>query len=173
MTLARASRWILSGLSIAALAAAVPVAQADCVPPTYWPCETITIGTSGNDTYTGGAGIDCILSQGGNDTVNGAGGGDYLQGGAGDDTLDGDEGDDFLDGRNDNDDLFGGDGDDLLMGSGGNDELYGESGSDDLCGEDGDDVLVGGTTGSNVDYLDGGAGTDTCSEGETYVSCSP
>lgn len=53
-------------------------------------------GTSGNDTYTGGADADIINGQAGDDTLNGGEGADTIDGGAGLDKLYGDGGDDLL-----------------------------------------------------------------------------
>ena len=74
------------------------------------------IGTTYDDTFTGGSGDDNFLGQTGNDTMFGNSGNDILQGEAGDDLLSGGKGDDTLLGGSDNDTLVGGQGDDLLDG---------------------------------------------------------
>ncbi len=75
---------------------------------------TIT-GTSGNDTISGGNGVDIIYGGGGND---------ILSGGNGVDTLFGEDGDDQLSGDNGADNLNGGAGDDLIDGLNGFDTAY-------------------------------------------------
>jgi Ca2+-binding RTX toxin-like protein len=68
---------------------------------TTWDRDTIAqhswiSGASGNDTMSGGMGIEAYDGGAGNDTINGAGGNDALMGGAGDDTLTGGAGNDIL-----------------------------------------------------------------------------
>ena len=116
------------------------------------------LGTSASETLTGGAEDDYIVGNGGNDTLIGGGGADQLFGYTGVDLLDGGDGNDILLGDN---------GDDQLLGGAGSDQLNGGAGSDVLNGGDGDDVLIleydAGTvspSGSNIDYLTGGAGAD-------------
>lgn len=96
--------------------------------------------TSGNDTFTGGAGSDTILGLGGNDLIDGGGGADAIRGGSGNDVLRG-----------------GADSDDIRGGAG-NDAINGGAGNDYLGGDDGNDTLNGG---EGADRLFGGAGNDT------------
>jgi len=172
MTQSRALGWMLFGVALAALFAAAPAAYADCsyTPPSCNGLITIT-GTAGNDTLNGSAAAECIYGLAGNDTLNGAGGNDLLDGGTGDDNMNGGNGNDFLDGWTGNDTLIGDSDNDRLFGYDGVDLLLGNAGSDDLCGEGDNDNLFGGNNGSNVDYVDGGLGTDNCQEGEIYVNC--
>jgi len=76
--------------------------------------STIT-GTSGNDTISGGNGVDTIFGGDGNDIISGGNGVDALYGEGGDDQLTGDNG---------ADDLTGGAGDDVIDGSNGFDTAY-------------------------------------------------
>ncbi|MEM4323974.1 MAG: calcium-binding protein [Candidatus Nitrosocaldus sp.] len=151
-----------------------------------WLVGDYIVGTTGDDTLTGGNDILCgnngddhldgdvIYGSGGNDTLTG--GNDTLDGGDGNDELHGEViygdfgndtitgGDDTLDGGDGDDELFGdyiwGDnGDDTL--TGGNDTLTGGDGDDTLHGDDisgdfGNDTLTGGN-----DTLKGGDGDDT------------
>lgn len=55
-------------------------------------------GTAGNDTLTGGAGIDVMSGDSGNDVISGGAGNDMLNGGAGDDVISGGQDDDMLTG---------------------------------------------------------------------------
>ena len=75
---------------------------------------TIT-GTSGDDTISGGNGVDIIYGGGGNDIISG---------GNGVDSLFGEDGNDQLTGDNGADNLTGGAGDDLLDGLSGFDTAY-------------------------------------------------
>lgn len=68
----------------------------DLVPPPE-PVPT-HLGTSENDTISGGADDDIIWGVDGNDTLNGAAGNDVIKGGVGDDILDGQQGNDVLEG---------------------------------------------------------------------------
>lgn len=119
---------------------------------------TAKIGTTGADTWTGGASADIYFGFAGADVINGEGGADLLNGGDGADTLNGGDGDDLL---------IGGPGGDTLNGGAGNDTLYAGSynpqsidtlGSvNTLNGGDGNDTLY---SSSGKDILDGGAGND-------------
>ncbi len=73
------------------------------------------IGTSGDDTLSGGSFTDIIFGLGGNDTLSGNGGSDWLFGGSGNDSLNGGAGSDRL---------FGGSGDNQLDGGSGFDRAY-------------------------------------------------
>lgn len=71
-----------------------------------WDGGTVTTWTgqtSGDDTYTGGAGMDEISGGYGNDTLNGGTGADRIFGESGTDTLDGQSGDDYIQGGGGND----------------------------------------------------------------------
>src|SRR5687767_475997 len=77
--------------------------------------DTITYGTNGNDTLSGGNGKDTIYGLGGDDIISGGNGVDNLFGGDGNDQLTGDNG---------NDNLTGGGDDDLIDGKSGFDIAY-------------------------------------------------
>jgi Ca2+-binding RTX toxin-like protein len=81
-------------------------------------------------TFTGGDGDDTLTGGNGVDVLNGGKGNDTLDGGNGDDTLNGNDGNDTLIGGGGNDILNGNDGDDVLQGGAGNDTLNGGKGSD-------------------------------------------
>lgn len=125
--------------------------------------------TSGNDTITGTAFGDLIITLTGDDTVNGGTGNDTVHGGAGNDQL-------F--GGIDNDTLFGGSGDDFINGQTEDDTVEGGLGNDTLEGGSntaaGDTVsfanfiAVSGTLGITVSLntaaqQNTGAGLDTIS----------
>ena len=80
---------------------------------------------TGDDTVTGGTGVDEIYLGDGNDTANGGNGNDFIAGGAVVDVIQGGAG---------NDDLYGGDGDDFVIGGPGLDDLFGGLGNDILVG---------------------------------------
>lgn len=95
--------------------------------------SAIQQGDDGNNTITGGSGVDVLFGNGGDDTLTGNGGNDTLYGGAGNDTLYGNGGDDTLD---------GGTGNDFLSGSSNNDTYIYLSGNDTIVESGGTDVLV-------------------------------
>ena len=99
-------------------------------------------GTSGDDSFWGGA-------EG--DRIEGLAGRDYLLGNGGDDQIFGGDGDD---------NLHGGDGNDLLEGGAGDDTLQGNEGTDIVRGQAGNDRLLI-LSGLSGDTYDGGDGTDT------------
>lgn len=106
-------------------------------------------GTIGNDTLSGGTGVDIIQADTGNDRADGGAGNDVLRGMTGDDSLYGNTG---------NDAVSGGAGNDTTDGGDGNDDVYGDAGLDVLYGGAGNDRLDGG---AGADALFGGAGDDT------------
>lgn len=99
-------------------------------------------GRSGNDTLTGGAGIDILDGGSGHDRLVGLDGVDSLSGGSGNDTLAGGNGADLLDGDSGHDLMEGGAGTDLLIGGSGNDTQDGGAGNDRLTGDSGADRFV-------------------------------
>jgi Ca2+-binding RTX toxin-like protein len=129
--------------------------------------DTITIlgftddslmGLGGQDTLSGGDGIDFIFGGTGDDLLIGGNQPDFLFGDAGNDTLIGGLGHDILFADNE-----GGMADDsthnvnLLLGLAGDDTLFGALGRDSLDGGDGNDVL---NLASSGDFVTGGAGAD-------------
>lgn len=66
-----------------------------------WDNGTVNVWTgqtSGDDTYTGGGGMDEISGAAGHDTLNGGAGADKIYGQGGNDILDGQSGDDLVEG---------------------------------------------------------------------------
>ena len=126
-------------------------------------------GTSGDDSLTGGVGLDTLYGMDGDDTLVGLDNRDLLVGGSGNDRLDGGDW---------HDQLYGGLGDDTLLGGNGNDELYGGAGDDWLetgagsvgswfrekaWGGSGNDTVIGGSSDNRVNHtthVGGGAGND-------------
>ncbi|WP_168279998.1 calcium-binding protein [Rhizobium leguminosarum] len=123
-------------------------------------------GTTGNETFIGGALAETVFGDAGNDTLSGNGGNDQLSGDDGNDNLYGGLGNDFLLGGTGTDHLSGGVGDDRLEGGDGIDNLYGDDGVDVLLGGVGTDNLYGGINndelygGNDADKLYGGSGDD-------------
>jgi Ca2+-binding RTX toxin-like protein len=111
----------------------------------------IILGSSQDDTLTGGTG---------NDEIHGGGGADIINGGAGNDTIVGSTGADFIE---------GGGGADSLVGGAGTDTLFGDAGDDTIEGGIGDDTLDG-AAGTNS--LIGGGGDDICTVGAAGVADS-
>jgi hypothetical protein len=96
------------------------------------------------------------------------------------DTIRGTKGDDIIIGFGGNDVIIGREGNDLLLGCDGNDRLLGNAGSDYLNGGRGDDKLLGGKDNDVLeagpadkrgDRLDGGRGTDECSDARRVRKC--
>jgi Ca2+-binding RTX toxin-like protein len=109
-------------LVAAPFALSVPAANAA---PTCFGQPATMVGTAGNNTMNGTAGVDVIMGMAGNDTINGLGGNDLLCGGKGTDTVNGGTGNDRLGGGPAADQLRGNENDDDLIGDGGNDVLDG------------------------------------------------
>ena len=107
----------------------------------------------GDDSISGGSGVDILYGGGGQDApASGSGedilyggGGDVLYGGTGDDTISGGPGDDSLHSGAGDDTLTGGAGADILEGGAGGDVVYGGEGGDVLSGGGGEDILYGGS----------------------------
>ena len=103
--------------------------------------ENTTTG-AGNDSITGTAAANVIMTQSGNDTIVAGNGNDTVYAGAGDDVI-------TSAALSGSDQVFGGDGNDTIT----------SSGLDTVFGEGGDDVIIAGIGGAET--LDGGAGIDT------------
>jgi Ca2+-binding RTX toxin-like protein len=135
--------------------------------------ENLT-GSAFDDTLTGGAGVNYLISGAGDDVINGRGGNDWLYGGDGEDTVsyadatagvavhlyartaqDGEGGMDVITGF---ENVTGSDFNDLLVGDENGNELRGGAGRDVLLGREGSDRLYGGSGAAN--QLQGGAGDD-------------
>ncbi|MDU0364238.1 calcium-binding protein [Rhizobium sp. 25PS6] len=97
-------------------------------------------GTTGNETFIGGALAETVFGDAGSDTLRGNGGNDYLSG---------DNGTDNLYGGLNNDELYGGNDADKLYGGSGDDALYGEAGADQFW------FQIGEGTDIVYDYVDG------------------
>lgn len=130
--------------------------------------DDIVIGSRYGDYLAGAAGWDWIDGGDGNDTIEGGDGNDVLLGGAGRDRLVGGAGDDhpwFGDGFMSG--MWGGDGNDTIVFNGGIDGGFGENGDDVFLMEQ-DGFLPGFEAsghydGTQMDYVDAGAGSDTIS----------
>lgn len=118
------------------------------VTPVPGHCESMLMGSLGDDSLTGTAGSE---------RMHGLKGADVLSGRGGDDCLDGDSGADTLSGQGGNDQVHGATGTDHVRGHAGNDTLYGGRGADEVRGGPGADALVGG---ASADVLRGGKGRD-------------
>ena len=112
----------------------------------------LVVGTSGNDTLTGGAGAEILIGRAGNDTLSGGTGADKLDGGIGNDTLNGGIGNDVIFGCAGDDVIDGGDGDDTVNGGIGNDTMDGGIG-DDLYSVDGAGDVVSEAPGAGTDRV--------------------
>ena len=124
------------------------------------------VGSSGDDTLTGGSDADLVIAGAGNDSVDGGGGADFILGGQGNDTINGDAGSDTILGGGGSDAIDGGTNDDVLIGGHRNDTIRGDSGTDfifggvgrdSIDGNDDNDTLFGGT---GRDNIAGGLGID-------------
>lgn len=139
--------------------------------------DDIVVGSRFGDYLAGAAGWDWIDGGDGDDTIEGGDGNDVLLGGAGRDRLVGGAGDDYLVGGAGDDHPWFGDGFmSGMWGGDGNDTIVFNGGIDGGFGENGDDVFLmeqdgflpgfeasGHYDGSQMDYVDAGAGSDTIS----------
>ncbi|WP_417719039.1 Hint domain-containing protein [Salipiger sp.] len=121
-------------------------------------------GGEGDDTIRAFDGDDLIRGDGGDDLVYGGRGQDTILGGSGADTLIGDQGSDTIFGGDGNDCIVGGSANDVLHGEAGNDTIIADTGSNFLSGGLGNDLLIGSTT-DGRDTFDGGEGSDTIEGG--------
>ncbi|SMO40715.1 Ca2+-binding protein, RTX toxin-related [Thalassovita litoralis] len=126
------------------------------VPGVVAPIGVNYVGTSGHDTFYGGAADDTAHGYAGNDTLGGGGGNDSLFGEAGNDMLMGNAGRDYLDGGAGYDQLWAGADNDTLMGGNGADVLGADLGNDLIYG---DDTVESALDGNDSIYA--GAGNDT------------
>lgn len=124
--------------------------------------ESVQFGGDGADLLQGGALLDRLFGEYGADT---------LMGGDGDDQLDGGESADRLEGGLGADSLTGGEGADTLLGGDDFDRFRGGSGNDSMSGEGGDDFFFAERpfAAHEVNWYDGGAGTDTVYFGDTQA----
>lgn len=105
--------------------------------------ETYAFALSGNDTFTGSAGIDTILGYAGNDTLNAGAGNDTLYGSVGNDTLNGGSGADKM---------YGGDGSDTYYVDNSGDLIFETTVSTAIGGTDQiNSYLANYTLGANVE----------------------
>jgi len=113
-------------------------------------------GTTGNNTFFGGAKEDTLAGMAGNDMLNGGSGADKLWGGSGNDNLSGGTGNDLL---------VGGFGADRVDGGSGNDTLLSRSDSGEMvAAQDGKTIIFGAESAAFKaanDVMTGGAGADT------------
>ncbi|MEO1193734.1 MAG: calcium-binding protein [Pseudomonadota bacterium] len=124
--------------------------------------ETITLGTSANDTIIADNAENTVFGLSGDDRISGEESNDRIYGDAGDDELLGGDQADRLYGGGEDDSLYGDDGVDRLYGDANNDTLRGGSGRDSLYGGAGADLLfIGAGDAEANEVFDGGGGTDT------------
>jgi Ca2+-binding RTX toxin-like protein len=146
-------------------------------------------GVAGDDLLSGGDGDDELRGGAGKDVLTGGAGDDRLSGGFGDDSFDGGDGFDTIDYGFSLDGwtvdlatgeaailsagapvllesftgieaVVGGAGQDTLLGDGQANRIEGGEGNDLLGGGGGDDVFVYRGSETDIDQVDGGAGTD-------------
>lgn len=89
-------------------------------------------GDSGDESLTGGIGMDVILGRQGNDIISTGEGNDTLKGGYGDDLLNAGSGDDSIVAGDGNDTILAGAGDDLIEAGRGTKAINGGTGKDTL-----------------------------------------
>ena len=134
-------------------------------------------GGGGNDTLSGGQGIDHLQGGSGNDSISAGDGDDLIDGGSGNDVIAGNEGNNHIDGGPGDDWIEGGgynylrmpypyqvdSGSDVISGGDGNDHIWGSRQTDAQSNADGADTIDGG---SGNDYVNGNAGADVIHGGD-------
>ncbi len=127
----------------------------------------LVLGLDGDDTITGGNGLNVFWGGNGVDTMTGGAAENRIHGQNGDDIITGGAFFDYLAGSRDNDLIRGlgsadyilaGEGDDLVYAGDGNDIVYTNTGNDVVYGENGNDTIRG-SLGDDTIY--GGEGDDT------------
>ena len=142
---------VVAALMAAMLATAAPASAAT---PTCNGVTATIVGTNGNDTLIGTAGVDVIVGLDGRDRIYGLDGNDIICGGGSRDRIWSGRGHDIV---------FGGDGDDRIKADQGKDQIWGEGGDDKISGQTGADLIVGGR---GDDTLSGGFGDDVLQGGK-------
>ena len=150
--------------------------------------DVIDVGDGGVEDSAGTSQADLALGLNGNDTITGGTGLNVMYGGDGEDTVVGGTGQNRAHGQNGNDDITGGDANDFLAGQNGNDTIRGLGGADFILPSFGDDVVDAGAgndfvvftstfsnyqitgSGSNLIVSDtrGFEGTDEVDNAETF-----
>ncbi|CAN5449161.1 hypothetical protein BH10ACT11_BH10ACT11_04190 [soil metagenome] len=159
--------------------------------------QNVLVGGDGDDRIFGRGGPDLVEGDFGNDSLDGGPGTDYSSSfgsptavnvdlAAG--TLVGDSPADDSDTMANIEDVQGSAFDDTIIGDDGPNALRGDPGGDTISGAGGKDMLIGDcgpasgahfffedvfdcSSPGSPDTLDGGGGTDSCSEGETVIAC--
>ncbi len=116
-------------------------------------------GTSGADSWKGGALADRLYGVAGADAFDGGAGDDLIYGGDDIDTIHGDDGNDVISGDAGNDKLFGDAGNDRINGGAGDDEFNGGIGDDVIYGSSGSDKYIGGLGTDTLSFYNGAAVT--------------
>lgn len=127
------------------------------------------VGTGGPDVFAGDYGNDDISSYASDDTLCGNQDSDSIVAGDGADYIN--SGDNRDPGTNTlpSSTVNGGAGGDEMHGGDGGDNMYGGTGSDAQYGDNDGDTING--VSGTADFIDGGAGTDTCFNADNYVNC--
>ncbi len=129
----------------------------------------LVLGLDGDDTLTGGNGLNVIYGGNGNDTFTGTTGENRMHGQNGDDILTGGSENDYLAGNLDNDTINGGGGSDFILPGFGDDSVNAGDGNDFVVftGDYNDYVITGSST-LTVNDTRGIHGIDTVTEAETF-----
>lgn len=106
--------------------------------------DIVSLGDGGTPGATDLTFADLVLGGDGNDTFTGGDGLNVFWGGDGDDVFIGGNGENRMHGQNGNDDLTSGSSNDYLAGQVGNDTIRGGGGNDYILPGFGDDVIDGG-----------------------------
>jgi len=137
--------------------------------------------TTGNDTYTAGAGDFTIYGLGGNDTITTAAGNAIIHTLLGNDTITTGAGNAFIRGGDGNNTITAGAGDNKVTTGTGNDTITTGAGNAIICGGDGNNTITAGvgdnkvttgtgddtiTTGDGAGIVISGAGHDTITTGD-------
>ena len=129
----------------------------------------LVLGLDGDDTITGGDGLNVFWGGEGDDTFNGTTGENRMHGQNGNDTLNGGSANDYLAGNLDDDTIDAGNGNDYILPGFGDDTVTAGAGTDFVVFTGNfSNYVITGTSTLTVNDLRGIEGVDTVTDAETF-----